>query len=486
MLHGASVGKNVFCPNGEVMAMTNARNTKLNTSKLGFTTVVIYATQAPPWVNGSVSEVVFLDGYDSNAKQLAKVVLSKPLSLDVRDSYLFALHSGRTVSKLRLEDGLPAAGAAWTKLFDLASSEVPNPTSMAVGSGGKLLYVSDSTSNIVAKIDGTSGTRLLNFGDSQQVPVPEPASGSYNPTRLMGPTSIAVWAGVGSGGSDHVLVLETRGPARIGEWDAGGTLVRSWMTPQTKANDGWVIDADHPDQVYVMQQGVAAPPPSAHWAKGAQYLNRFKLDLQTGKFEADAVFPNMSNTIGPPDPNGHNGGNPNIYHANGNKFVGFQKGLAIFKFRPGLHGEDDAALLPSAGIVAENVCVPNTNPVHGGAKCETSHDCSNAGSCDNKKCTCKYGWRGDKCQFAGKCTVNHYVFADANGDGKAERTEWEDAQIDMPPGCPAYFGDTIAADVRLASLSGWSFQTSVVTWSDCCSCCMSTAGHPLCFCVWRH
>ena len=121
------------------MSMTNARNTKLNTSKLGFTTVVIYATQAQPWVSGSVSEVVFLDGYDSNAKQLAKVALSKPQSVDVRDSYLFALHSGRTVSKLRLEDGLPAAGAAWTKLFDLAGSEVPNPTSMAVGSGGKLL-----------------------------------------------------------------------------------------------------------------------------------------------------------------------------------------------------------------------------------------------------------------------------------------------------------------------------------------------------------
>ena len=65
--------------------MTNARNTKLNTSKLGFTTVVIYATQAQPWVSGSVSEVVFLDGYDSNAKQLAKVALSKPQSVDVRD-----------------------------------------------------------------------------------------------------------------------------------------------------------------------------------------------------------------------------------------------------------------------------------------------------------------------------------------------------------------------------------------------------------------
>lgn len=447
--------KNVFCPKGQVMDMANARNTKLNTSGLGFTTVVIFATKAQQWLDGSVDEIAFLDGYDPSAKQLAKVSLAKPMSLDVRESHLFALHSDRTVSKLRLTDGLPAPGAAWVKMFDLPATEIPVPTSMAVGSGAKMLYVSDATSNIVAKIDGESGKRLLNFGEHQQVPVPEPQSGTYDAGRLMGPTSIAVWAGAGTTGSDtadHVLVLETLGPARLGEWNSNGKLVRSWMTPQTKANDGWAIDPDNPDDVYVMQQGGAAPAGGV-WPKGAQYLNRFKVDTVSGRFETDAVFPNMSNTIGPPDPNGHDGGNPNIYHANGDKFLAFQKGMGVYKFHPGIHGEENALLLPSAGIVAENTCIPNSNPVHGGGKCETSHDCSNAGSCDDHKCTCKTGWRGDICQFAGKCSVQYFVFADANGNGLAERQEWAGAQVEMPPMCPSYFGDTIAADLAILCVS---------------------------------
>ena len=46
-------------------------------------------------------------------------------------------------------------------------------------------------------------------------------SGTYNPLQLMGPTTIAVWAGAGNSGvksigaDDHVIVLESLGPARI-------------------------------------------------------------------------------------------------------------------------------------------------------------------------------------------------------------------------------------------------------------------------------
>jgi hypothetical protein len=163
------------------------------------------------------------------------------MAIDVRDGWLYALHSIRSVSKLQLHDGLPVPGAVWSKCFDIGPDDVPTPGAMAVGSSGKAIYVSDVQSNLVAKLDGLTGKRLLYFGDTQAVPVPEPKSGTYAKQRLMGPTSLAVWAGAGGsagppssvndGGvgtgsaavdgaaADHVLVLETRGPARIGEWD---------------------------------------------------------------------------------------------------------------------------------------------------------------------------------------------------------------------------------------------------------------------------
>ena len=79
---------NVFCPQGVLAGLSSARNTRLNTSKHGFTTVVMVATRKATWIPGSADQVAFVDGYDSGAKVLAKVALPNVVAIDVRDGWV--------------------------------------------------------------------------------------------------------------------------------------------------------------------------------------------------------------------------------------------------------------------------------------------------------------------------------------------------------------------------------------------------------------
>jgi hypothetical protein len=436
---------NVHCPQGVLAGLSSARNTRLNTSKHGFTTVVMVATQKAAWIPGSADQVAFLDGYDPTARLLAKVALPKVMAIDVRGGWLYALTSSRSVSKLKLDNGLPSPTATWVHLFDIAPDDVPHPRHMAVGTAGKAVYISDDQSNLVAKLDGVSGKRLLSLGGDQSVPVPEPVSGTYNPTRLMGPTSVAVWAspsgeeaprggshgGDGDGDGDHVLVLESRGPARIGEWSASGKLVREWTTPQSKANDGYAIDPRAPSELYIVQSGGS---PFKQWSAGAGYLVRFQVNWTSGKFVPDAVFPNISAKIGPQADASHNGGNPTVLRQNGDVFVAFQSGPSLYKFRDGPAGPG-TVLLPSAGLVKDEVCVPNGNPTHGGKTCVTGHDCSNSGACSQqRKCECKTGYRGDHCQylthFVKFSSISLYLFCSGTLPDRSSSARGEN--IDLP------------------------------------------------------
>jgi hypothetical protein len=272
---------------------------------------------------------------------------------------------------------------------------------------------------------------------------------------MMAPKNLAVWS---RSDGDHILVLEFLGAARIGQWDSTGKLEREWMTPQSKANDGWALD--NPNHAFVMQSGsTQAGAPAdwnakkpGSWLPGAQFLNRFATNHTSGRFSLEAVYPNVSNFLGPPLAGSHDGGQPIILHANGDKFLGFQFGASVYKFRPGPNGED-ALLLPSAGIVTTQRLIPNGNKIHGGAHCATGHDCSNNGNCNNDKCNCKPGARGDKCQYSGKTVTEYFVFADANGNGLVEAFEWSGPPMEMPGGCPSYFGETIASDLAILCIS---------------------------------
>ena len=200
------------------------------------TTVVVYAQAKFEGAAGSADAVFFLDGAAASAPELASVPLAAPLSIAVSGDFVYALHANnRTVSRLRLDNGLPAAGAAFVKLFEVAEATLPNPVrywttlgagTMATGArgggGGGALYVSDTASNVVVKLDGTTGKLLHTFGSSAA----EQRSGTYDATLLMGPTSLSVWGNATADGDDHILVVESRGPNRIGEWASNGAAMR--------------------------------------------------------------------------------------------------------------------------------------------------------------------------------------------------------------------------------------------------------------------
>ena len=399
--------KNVYQPKGLTVSMDHTRTTKLHTAGDGGTTVVLVAQTKQTYLPGSMDSVVFIDGYDSKASELATVTIDRPVSISVRDGWLYALHAVRTVSKLQLSDGLPTSNPSWIKLFDIAHVDVPTPFAMSVGSGGKAMYVSDVWSNCVAKLDGSSGKKLLYFGDSNE----EPAPGTYSSNRLMGPTNLAVWV---EQDTDHVLVLETRGPSRIAQWDASGKLEREWVTPQTQASQsgGWAVDDENPSEAYVLASRnpystlpswtVPSPFAGDPWnAYSPLYVNRFKIHYDTGEFEADAVYPNISTLVF-----GAALGNPRVVRPEaGGTFLAFQKGFAVYRFQAAVgDGQAGESLVPSAGIVSNR----STNGI-----------------------------------------VTTWVFRDANGNGLVEAGEWNNSPIDMPGGCPGYFGDTVAEDLAL-------------------------------------
>lgn len=223
---------------------------------------------------------------------------------------------------------------------------------------------------------------------------------------------------------------------------------------------GWQARARVVVDAFAVQSGTTQPgaptdwnsAKPASWTPGAQFLNRFAVNHTSGHFSLEAVYPNVSNFL-VPNSGGHDGGNPIILHANGDKFLGFQHGASIYKFRPGPTGEADALLLPSAGIVATETVIPNGNPTHGGAHCKTGHDCSNNGNCEGGKCNCHPGCRGDQCQYSGTTQQQFFVFADSNGNGKVEESEWSGPPMEMPRGCPGYFGETIASDLAILCIS---------------------------------
>ena len=101
--------------------------------------------------------------------------------------------------------------------------------------------------------------------------------GSYDPLTLMSPGKLATWTD--RDGNDRLFIVEQAGPNRAAEWSADGKLIREFMSLQTKANDGYAIDPEKPQYMYIAgHQG---------------WLTRLKLDYQSGKWTVDAVWPDV-------------------------------------------------------------------------------------------------------------------------------------------------------------------------------------------------
>jgi hypothetical protein len=204
-----------------------------------------------------------------NGALLGELPLARPLGLAVQADTLYALHAegaGFAVSAIKVGNGVPAG--AWKRVFAVAATI--KPADLEVDSHGRF-YLSDSAANHVYQFDA-AGKALHTFGR-----LAAQKSGAYDPETFISPAKLATWRD--AQGQDRLLVVENGGPNRTSEWSADGKLLREFTTLQTKANDGYAFDPEHPEDLYI--------PGHEGW------LTRFKIDYAKHTFTVDAVWPHV-------------------------------------------------------------------------------------------------------------------------------------------------------------------------------------------------
>ena len=264
-----------------------------------------------------VDKVTVHDG--ANGKVLADVSLPRPRGLAVRAGVLYALHAatgeGFAVSAVPLKAGLPEG--AWRKLFEVPATIAPSD--LEVDAHARF-YLSDAKANKVYQF-AADGKPLRTFGrlDAQK-------PGAYDPLTFIAPGRLATWTD--RDGRDRIIVVEQGGPNRASEWNADdGTLVREFMTLQTKANDGYAIDPENPRHLYIPgQQG---------------WLTRFKIDYDKGTWTVDAVWPDVGN-----DPRAPHLDKPQFIRAGGREYIACGRSFSVYR-------RDGDRWLLSAAILRE-------------------------------------------------------------------------------------------------------------------------------------
>jgi hypothetical protein len=109
------------------------------------------------------------------------------------------------------------------------------------------VYLSIPGANQVWQLD-QSGKRLRTFGKlAAQKP------GSFDRETFMRPTKLATWRD--KEGNDRLLVMDSAGPNHVTEWSADGKLLRDFLPLQTRANDGYGVDPEHPEHIYLPTHG---------------------------------------------------------------------------------------------------------------------------------------------------------------------------------------------------------------------------------------
>ncbi len=265
------------------------------------------------------NKITLHDGRDG--KLLGEISIDRPRSVTVRDGVLYALHAegeGSAVSAVGV--GAGAAEGKWERVFAVPADI--KPFDMKVDGHGRF-YLSDEAANHVYQLS-RAGKVLLTIGklDGQK-------PGSYDPLTLMAPGKLATWAD--PEGQDRILIVENAGPNRIAEWGADGKLIREFLTLQTKANDGYMIDPEHPTHVYIPgQQG---------------WLTRFRVDYEKGTWTTDAVWPL------PEDPRAHGLTKPRLVRTHGGLFFAGAAGAREDAFNVFRLGDDGLKL--SAAIMRQ-------------------------------------------------------------------------------------------------------------------------------------
>ncbi|MCH5374568.1 MAG: hypothetical protein JJ992_11380, partial [Planctomycetes bacterium] len=235
------------------------------------------------------NKITLHDGDDGRV--MAELRLLHPQSITVQNGVLYALHtdhSGSAVSAVRLGAGVPLED--WKHLFavpaEIHSSE------LEVDSHGRF-YLSDEAANHVYQLN-PEGRVLRTFGrlDAQK-------PGDYDPLTFMRPGKMATW--VDPDGHDRILIVENAGPNRVGEWSCDGRLIREFLSLQTMANDGYAVDPEHPEHLYI--------PGQQNW------LTRFQVDYDKRTWTVDAVWPLAD------DPRARKLRKPKLIRARGNIYL---------------------------------------------------------------------------------------------------------------------------------------------------------------------
>jgi len=321
---GRAQRSGVYLPEGWVKALSCWHDAEVNKTFV-FVAQGGKIIQTTDWPYYQESDKEFVDAITvhdgSNGTVLARLTTLHPLGVAARGGQLYVLHTspqgGWTVSAVPLRSGLPQGNLV--PLFNVPATITP--TDLEVDSHNRL-YLSDMIANKVYQLD-RAGTILHVFG---RLPAQHP--GTYDPQTFCAPGKLATWAA--PDGHDHLLVVEHAGPNRVSEWNDDGVLLRSFLNLQTKANDGYAVDPEHPEQIYIAgQQG---------------WLTRFIVNYATGVWTVDAVWPNLLNDPLAPGldhpwciiTHGHKylacGRSNNIYRLDGDRWV---LSAAILRMREG-------------------------------------------------------------------------------------------------------------------------------------------------------
>jgi hypothetical protein len=251
-----------------------------------------------------VNRVRALDGRDASV--LAEWKIDRPLALAARHGRLYILH-GRgdrfEVLTVPLGPGWPDAHP--TQLFTVPPGI--HPFDLEADSHGRV-YLSDPDANHVFQFDA-QGKLLRTYGRLAAQP-----PGHYDAQTFMAPEKLACWTD--AQGRDRLLVVEMAGPNRLSEWSGDtGELLRQWVTPQTRANDGYGIDPQQPDLLYLQGQ--------------RDTLVRWKIDYATSQWTPDAVWTGIG-------PSGFDNklvqalNRPTVIHRGADTYIAFGRGSVLY------------------------------------------------------------------------------------------------------------------------------------------------------------
>ncbi len=259
-----------------------------------------------------VDTINFISGADGISA--GALHLPRPQALAFQANTLYALHAdgdGFAISS----STIPANNNAkdWTRIFVLPNTIAP--ADMKVDSHNRF-YISDSKANKVYQLDA-SGKIVSTFGkrDAQR-------GGSYDPDTFIAPGKLATWTDDAK--TDRLIVVENGGPNRASEWSADGKLLREFLSLQTMCNDGYTLDPEHPEHLYI--------PGQQNW------LTRFKIDYARGTFAVDAVWPVIGDARSP------HMDKPQLIRANGQLYLACARSFNVYRL-DGSHWQLAAAIV---------------------------------------------------------------------------------------------------------------------------------------------